>query len=64
MICPQIDTLFFGSILKIFKSEIFIQTLISRLTVNKNVISIYQNLSLGVYSQKQEELEIEPVAIV
>ena len=51
-ICPEIDTVYLA-FLKIFKSEFLIQALISQLIVNKNVISIYQYLSLGVDKQKQ-----------
>ena len=43
----------FCPFLKIFKSEFPIQALISRTIMNENVISIYQNLSLGVDNQKQ-----------
>ena len=37
----------------IFKSEFLIQTLVYRQIVNKNVISMHQNLSLGVDKQRQ-----------
>ena len=47
----KIDTQFYV-LLRIFKSEFLIQDLISRLTVNKNEISIDRNLSLGVDNKK------------
>ena len=43
----------FCPFLRIFKLEFLIQDLISRLIVNENEISIYQNLTLGVGKQKQ-----------
>ena len=65
MICPEIDTLFFFPFLKISRSEFRIQDLISRLTVNQNAISIYQNLSLGVGDHKTSQiLKIEALTIV
>ena len=63
MICPEIDALFFSLCLKIFKSEFLIQGLISRLIVKKHV-SVYQNLSLGVATRKNQSLKIEAMAIV
>ena len=48
---PEIDTLS-SPFLKIFKSEFMIQDWIFWPIVNQNVISIYQNLSLGVENQK------------
>ena len=35
------------------KSEFLIGNLMSQLRVNENEIFIYQNLSLGIYNQKQ-----------
>ena len=43
----------FHPFFKIFKPEFLIQDLISWLIVNKNEISVNQNLSLGVDNQKQ-----------
>ena len=48
---PEIYTLSFP-FSRILKSELLIQDLISRLIVNENKISIYQNPSLGVDNQK------------
>ena len=49
---PKIDALFLP-FLSIFRSEFLIPDLISRLIVNKNVISVYRNLSWDVDNQKQ-----------
>ena len=43
----------FFPFVRITKSEFLIQDFISRLIVNENGISIYQNVSLGVNDQKQ-----------
>ena len=48
---PKIDTLF-SALFEDFQMGV-IQDLVSRLIVNENGISVYQNLSLGVDNQKQ-----------
>ena len=53
VILPEIDALFFTLLLNIIKSEFLIQDFICGLIVNENEISVNQNLSLGVDSQKQ-----------
>ena len=53
MFChPKIDT-FFLPFLKNFKSEFLVQDVISRLIVDVNGISIYQNIGLSTDNQKQ-----------
>ena len=56
-IWPEIDRLFFALFadiqIGVSDSRPGIQDLISRLIVNQNEISRYQNLSLGVDNQKQ-----------
>ena len=49
----QIDTLLLSFLKGFSNQEFLIQTLPSRQIVNKNVISIYQNQSLGVEKRRQ-----------